>query len=429
VDRQLVPDNAAMLLELAVDLGMLDRGKVDAAIMRQSQLKRGGIALSIGQTLIERRFITPSQLKTLTDEQDRRRIAAGQSSQKAIPVVAGKMFGPYELLATLSEKGHSRVFKARDTTMDRMVVLKVLPKSLTGDKQWGERFRREVQLAGKLSHPNIITAYGAGEVDGNPWMAFEFIDGRTLEDRLEREGNLPERVTWLIAREVAKGLAYAAESGVLHRDIKPENIMCGNDGKVKIIDMGFSKSLSDSSGLTADGTTVGTPFYISPEQAHGTKDLDPRTDLYSLGCTVYHMLTGSPPFFAEHVTDVMLKHTNAPRPDPRETLPEISEGSAKLVMRLMATSPNDRPSSAAVAYAEIQGLLPKLPEPEAMIRPIDKVAPSEAVAVQQQKKDMWVPAAPPPKAQTSKVVSHPAKPAAPAPSGGFLGWLKRIFGS
>jgi len=248
------------------------------------------------------------------------------------------------------------------------------------------------------------------------YMAFEFIEGRSLEDRLEREGNFPERTAWLITREVAKGLAFAASNGVLHRDIKPENILCSHDGHVKIIDMGFSKSLADDTSLTQAGTTVGTPFYISPEQARGTRDLDARTDLYSLGCTAYHMLTGSVPFLGEQVTDIMLKHTKAPRPDPREILPEISEGSAKLVMRMMAISPNDRPGSAAEVVTEIDALLESLPEEREFIRPVQKVAPSAADGV---------------------LRSSGSRNAAPKiddgekyarKNGGFFGWLKRLFG-
>jgi len=409
-------DSAAQLLDLGIELKLLTQGQVDAVLLRQKQLKRGGISLPIGQTLLERRFVTPAQLKGLSDELARRKAAGVVPAAPAAPAptAAAKKFGQYELLSVLSEKGHSRVFKARDTAMNRLVVLKVLPKSLAGNAQWGERFKREMQLAGRLSHPNIITAYGAGDVDGNPLIALEFIEGATLEDRLEREGNLPEKVAWLIAREVAKGLAYAAANGVLHRDIKPENIMCGIDGRVKIIDMGFSKSLGDDSALTADGTTVGTPFYISPEQAHGTRDLDPRTDLYSLGCTVYHMLAGAVPFFGETMTEVMLKHTQAPRPDPREVLPEISEGSAKLVMRMIAINMNDRPASAQDLIGEIDKVLATLPDPVALIRPVAKVAPSDTKPTLK-KDDLW---APPPSPQEGDATK---------PKGGLINWLSRLF--
>jgi serine/threonine protein kinase len=413
------PDGDDALLDLGVEIGLLTKDQAAATQERRKQLARGGIKLPVGQTLIERRFISPGQLKTLSDEVEKRRIKAGATpSKQKIEPTPIKQFGQYELLQVLSEKGHSRVFKARDTAMNRMVVLKVLPKTASADRQWSERFKREIQLAGRLSHPNIVTAYGAGEVDGCALMAFEYIQGVSLEDRLEREGNLPERTAWLITREIAKGLAYAAANDILHRDIKPENILCSIDGKVKIIDMGFSKSLADDSTLTAAGTTVGTPFYISPEQAKGTRDLDARVDLYSLGCTTYHMLTGSVPFFGEQVTEVMLKHTQAPRPDPRETLPEISEETAKLVMRMIAINPNDRPGSAAELVTMIDAMLEKLPEPEEHIRPVQKITPSNdgnALPVGKGSK-------------VSVQVSQRGSAVEPAAKPGFFGWLRRLFG-
>jgi serine/threonine-protein kinase len=291
--------------------------------------------------------------------------------------VQGRNIGPYEIVEVLSEKGHARVLKARDTAMNRMVVLKVLPKNMVDDPQWAERFRREVQLAGQLSHPNIVTAYGASEVDGMPLLAFEYLEGLSLGERLESTGNLAEKTAWLIAREVAKALAYAASKGVLHRNIKPETILCSNSGEVKVMDMGLSKSMSDDTNLTTVGTTVGTPFYISPEQARGTKDLDGRTDIYALGCTTFHMLTGSVPFMGASLLEVMVKHNQAPRPDPRALLPEISAGSTTLVMRMMAVRPDDRPASAAELVTEIDALLPSLPEPEALVRPVVEVRRSE----------------------------------------------------
>lgn len=411
--EQALTSEETRLLDVGVEMGLLTADQVRAAHERRKQLARGGINLLIGQTLIERRFLTPSQLKLITDEIEARKKALNKGPSKAAMPAVGpnKTFGNFELILRLSEKGHSRVFKARDTVMNRTVVLKILTKGSASDKIWADRFKREMQLAGKLTHPNIVTTYGGGEHDGNMYMAFEFIEGRSLEDRLEREGNFSERTAWLMVREVAKGLAYAAANGVLHRDIKPENILCSNDGHVKIIDMGFSKSLADDTALTQAGTTVGTPFYISPEQARGTRDLDARTDLYSLGCTAYHMLTGSVPFLGEQVTDIMLKHTQAPRPDPREILPEISEASAKLVMRMMAISPNDRPGSAAELVTEIDALIEALPQERELIRPVQKVAPSNTGGVLKDNS--------PQKADDGE--KYARKP-------GFVAWLKRLFG-
>ena len=370
------------IMNVGLALGLFTEEQMTSARERQTQLKRGGIEVPIAQTLLERRYLTSTSLKRLMAECAIRRAqetAGAQRKGGPKPLTTAKKFGQFELLEVLSESGHCRIFKAHDTLMGRMVVLKILPRALASDTQWAERFRREMQLAGQLAHPNIATAYGGLEIEGNPLMALEFIDGMSLGERLEREGNMPEKTVWLIAREIAKGLSYAAKLGVIHRDIKPENIMCGSDGKIKIIDMGCSKSVADTTALTVQGTTVGTPFYIAPEQARGTKDLDPRTDLYSLGCTVYHMLTGSVPFFGDQITDVMLSHTQAPRPDPRALLPEISAGSASLVMRLMSIKIGERPISADMLIDEIDVLIPKLPEPVEILRPADKINASESI--------------------------------------------------
>ena len=382
----------AGLLDLGVKLGYLTPDQVESVGSLQRQMRRAGISLPIGQTLLERKYITLEQLKKLRGELAQHAAAAPAAPAAAAAPAKTAKFGQYEILKTLSEKDRARVFKARDTMMNRVVVLKVLPRSMMSDPQWSERFRREIQLAGKLVHPNIATVFGAGEVDGNPLMTIEFIEGMSLGERLEREGNLPEKVAWRIAKEVAKGLAFANQNGVMHRDIKPDNILCGDDGKVKLIDLGLSKAQGDTSGLTLDGTTVGTPFYISPEQTRGTKQLDSRSDLYSLGCTVFHMLTGSVPFFAEEFTEVMFKQTQAPRPDAREILPEISEASAKLVKRMMAINPDERPANFEQLIEEIEAVLETLPEPVADIRPVAQVATSDLTNRRDQ---FWVPPAPP----------------------------------
>jgi serine/threonine protein kinase len=374
-----VRDNTAAVLDIGVELRLITAAQADEVRKRREELKFGSIFVSAAQVMLERKFITPVDLKKMMLELEsrRRKAPAGSVRTTAAAPATPKKFGQYELLETLSDTGRNRVFKARDTVMDRLVVLKVLPPNVAKDHQWYERFRREMQMAGKLSHPNIVTTYGASEVDGTPLMIMEFVEGLSLGERLEREGNIPEKTAWLMVREVAKALAYAAQNNILHRDIKPENILCSRGGKVKIIDMGLSKSTQDDTGLTAAGTTVGTPFYISPEQARGTANLDARTDIYSLGCTAFHMLTGSVPFMREALTDVMLAHTQAARPDPRDLIPEISEASAKLTMRMMAIKPEDRPGSADSLVAEIDLLLPNLPEPDELVRPNTLVTPSE----------------------------------------------------
>ena len=349
------------LTALAVDLGMITGQEAQLAEARQKALRRGGIKMTLGQTLIERKFLQPFQIKVLMKELERR-TGHGKLHQNKFAGIPITQFGPYELLEIISDKTHSRVIKARDTVMGRLVVLKILPATLKDDPQWSERFRRETALLGKMAHPNLIQAFAAQEVEGCPVIAMEYVEGSTIGDRIESEGYLPEKEAWLVGREIAKALAYAARLGVIHRDIKPDNILSSRGGKIKLIDMGFSKSLTDTTHLTVEGTTVGTPFYISPEQARGTRDLDARTDVYSLGCTIYHMLTGSPPFWGDEITEVMLKHIECKRPDPRSLVPQLTDVSADLVMRMMAVRPEKRPQSADAVIEEINAILPALPK-------------------------------------------------------------------
>ncbi len=349
------------LTALAVEMGMITPQEAQLAEVRQKALRRGGIKMTLGQTLLERHFIQPYQIKTLMKEFERR---AGAARIRVNPFANGplKKFGHYEVIEVLSEKTHSRIIKARDPAIDRIVVLKVLPASLKDDPQWAERFRRETTLLGKMAHPNLIQSFAAQEVDGCPVIVMEYVEGSTVGDRIEIEGFFPEKEAWLIGREVAKALAYAERLNIIHRDIKPDNILCSRGGKIKLIDMGFSKSLNETTHLTMEGTTVGTPFYISPEQSRGTRDLDGRTDVYSLGCTIYHMLTGSPPFWGDEITEVMLKHIECSRPDPRDLVPNLTQSSSDLVMRMMAVRPEKRPQSAEAVCDEISAILPALPK-------------------------------------------------------------------
>jgi len=416
--QSVVMDDTA-LSAVGVELGMLTPDQVELVRARQAELRQGGVTLTFGQVLLERKMISLDQLKQLMQEMDSRlQITSAAAKLRTAAQQINTKFGSFILLEVLIDNARMRVFKAKDTVYNRIVTLKVLPPNITKDAVWYERFKREVVLTKVLDHPNIITTYGAGEIEGCPVTISEFVDGLTLSERLAREGNFPEKTAWLMGREIAKALAYAAQIGIIHRDIKPDNIVCSATGEVKIVDMGLSKALGDDTGLTAPGTTVGTPFYISPEQARGVKEIDGRTDIYSLGCTIYHMLTGNVPFMGEVLTDVMLAHTKAPRPDPRSILPEISPASAKLVTRMMAIKPDERPADAADLVADMDALLQAMPDPIAEFRPVQMVAPSRVtVSI--------------PKSESTRPRPKPAEPVVEKPRLSiftrFTDWLSSLF--
>ncbi len=255
----------------------------------------------------------------------------------------GHRIGGYEILGKLGEGGLGAVYKARQLSMGRMVALKVLHEKWVGDDEFRKRFLVEARLVGRLSHQNLIQVFDVGRHKNTLYYSMEFIDGETVEDRLDRDGYMDLVEATDIVLQVARALQYLAEKKIVHRDVKPGNIMLTRTGTAKLGDFGFVKS-SLESVLSSEGEVLGTPDYISPEAALGEKDLDYRSDLYSLGASLYHMLTGEPPFGGTG-SDVMEAHIrdNLPAIDTaREDLPPRA---VHLVNRLMAKNPEDRHSS------------------------------------------------------------------------------------
>jgi serine/threonine-protein kinase len=216
--------------------------------------------------------------------------------------LANGLAGRYAIERELGHGGMATVWLARDLRYDRLVALKVLRPELAVSLG-AERFLREIMLAARLQHPHVVSVYESGEIEtaGHPgapvlWFAMPYVEGESLRERLRRQGRLPRREALRIAREAARGLHYAHEHGVIHRDVKPENILLTRDGSTLVADFGIARPTGSTSAshLTGTGIVVGTPAYMSPEQALGA-ELDARTDIYSLGCVLYEMLTGEPP--------------------------------------------------------------------------------------------------------------------------------------
>lgn len=265
-------------------------------------------------------------------------------------------FGPFQLIRRLHEGSMGALFEALDVSTGTHLALKVLPKSLAEDEELLARFKREVATLSVLRHPNIVSFYGSYQFLGYHCFTMELINGESLAKRLAREGRLPEAEALRIAREVALGLAYAHEHGVIHRDIKPENILLTRDGTAKISDFGLAKTAQEDSRLTSAGMSVGTPYYISPEQALGGQNVDQRADLYGLGATLFHLLTGRVPFDHPSATQVMVMHVQHPPLDPRSLVPGISRGTAQLVLRLMSKAPKDRLADAGELARSLERL-------------------------------------------------------------------------
>jgi len=273
-------------------------------------------------------------------------------------VEPGTTIGGFRIAKLLGKGGMGQVFLARQLAMDRNVALKILPPEFTSQQPLVQRFLNEVRTAARLEHPNIVTAYDAGEDSGVYYMAMAYVKGEGLNEKLQREGAIAEKEALHMVRKLVPALAYAwDEHRMLHRDIKPANIMLDRHGEPKITDMGLSKSLVEDSGMTVSGTVMGTPNYMSPEQAEGRKEIDFRADMYSLGATLYHMVTGAKPFDGTSFVETLRKQLGESLPDPREFNQEISEACVKLMETMLAKEPERRYPDWSALAADIDRAL------------------------------------------------------------------------
>lgn len=280
--------------------------------------------------------------------------------------------GNYRILSRLGAGGMGVVFRAEDLTLKRIVAVKAMHPNIATNKSSKERFLREAQATAAIEHDNIVTIYQVGEDRDVPFLAMQFLQGESLQDRLDREGRLDESEVLRIGREAASGLAAAHRRGLIHRDIKPDNIWLeqsrGSLGepnvsitersttgsRVKIVDFGLVRT-HDDTGLTQSGAILGTPRYMSPEQAHG-KPVDCRSDLFSLGSVLYHLATGKPPFHGSNLTAILIAVSQEDPEDVRTANPDVSPQLAELISRLLCKDRELRFESAAAVVREIQGI-------------------------------------------------------------------------
>jgi WD40 repeat protein/serine/threonine protein kinase len=267
--------------------------------------------------------------------------------------------GPYLLLERLGEGGMGQVFKARHRHMGREVALKVIRKEKLASPDAVKRFYAEVRAAAHLSHPNIVLAYDAGEAAGTHFLSMEYVDGMDLARLVKEQGALPVGHACDYIRQAALGLAHAHDRGLVHRDIKPHNLLLTRQGGVvKVLDMGLARlqgGLDKERALTQTGAVIGTPDYLAPEQAIDSKHADARSDLYSLGCTLYFLLAGRAPFTAESLTQLLLQHQMEEASPLQRLRADVPPGVAGVVRRLMAKRPEERYQSAAELAAALEG--------------------------------------------------------------------------
>jgi serine/threonine protein kinase len=319
-------------VRLAVTRHALSKEQMDSCLEFQDQKLNQGSKISLWDC---------SVLMGLLDEADAERLAG-----KAGDLPVGKL-GEYIVLEKLGEGGMGAVYLAIGPDKQRAAV-KVLPPQLAKQRQFLSRFFREAQACCKLRHQNVVCGFKVGEEVGHYYFAMEFVDGTSVDEMLEKEGPIPpEKATELIL-QVAQGLAYAHENGIIHRDIKPANIMVNKEGVAKLADLGLARRVdAEETALTRTGTAMGTPFYMAPEQATDAKRADARSDIYSLGATWYHMIAGRPPFEGSTPLELVRMHMKEPLKPLSSVVSAAPRGVSFTIDRMMAKDPDQRIQTAS----------------------------------------------------------------------------------
>ncbi len=275
-------------------------------------------------------YITQTQAKRLKKSIKESKVAAHQ-----IP--------GYQILGKLGTGAMAIVYKAKQLSLNRTVAIKVLPKRFTENPEYVQRFYKEGQAAGKLNHNNIVQAFDVGEAGGYHYFVMEYVEGKTLYDDLSAGKVFAEDESLDIIIQLARALNHAHARGLIHRDVKPKNIMINTAGVVKLADMGLARETTDiEAAQTEKGKAYGTPYYIAPEQIRGEIDIDGRADIYGLGATLYHILTGRVPFMADDPTDVMRKHLREQLIPPDHINTMLSAGISEVIEVMMAKRKEDR---------------------------------------------------------------------------------------
>jgi eukaryotic-like serine/threonine-protein kinase len=298
------PMSASNVEEAQLEKSILRRGlatpaEIQACKTHRDQLaaKSSDEAKSLLEIMVDAKVLTRSQMTRLKQE-------SGEANKRfTIP--------GYQMIDKLGKGSMGVVFKAKQISVDRIVAIKVLLDPLAQNKEFIKRFEREAKIAAKLSHNNVVNAIDAGQIDGHYFFVMEYVEGPTIKDYLDKDKIFEEKEALRITLAIAEALKHAAQKGLIHRDIKPENVILTKEGGVKLADLGLARLTDDEKwGLSEAGMAIGTPYYISPEQVRGETNIDIRADIYSLGATLYHMVTCKVPYGGETPNDVMRKHVD-----------------------------------------------------------------------------------------------------------------------
>ncbi len=313
---------------LAIKKGFISRDQIQECLTIQQELKQTGVDEKLGKILIKRGYMSKDQILEILQEQR----GIGLTNLKG-----------FEVIDQLGSGSMGSVYKAKQISMNRWVALKVLSKDLSEDRDFLKRFLREAKAVARLHHENIVTGHDMRNEGNLYYFVMEYVEGETLKDIVEENGALPEEKIAEIGYRISRALAHANEKNMIHRDIKPENIMINNENTPKLTDFGLAKIIdSDAPALTMAGTTMGTPYYMSPEQVRGDESIDIRTDIYSLGATLYYALTGTVPFYGKNPMAVMDMHLRKPLEPPHQRNTAISTHMNRIICKMMEKEPEAR---------------------------------------------------------------------------------------
>lgn len=278
------------------------------------------------------------------------RICRGYKAARALDIPG------YKIIGLLGTGAMAMVFKARQTALDRVVAIKALPQKLSQNAEYLRMFKTEGRAAARLNHPNIVQAFDVLEAGGRYFFVMEYVEGHTLYDELEGGRVFKESEALDVIIQIAQALEHAHAHGIIHRDVKPRNIMITENGVCKLADMGLARLTQDQKSILAEkGRSIGTPYYMSPEQIVGGK-VDYRVDIYGLGGTLYHLVTGRMPFTGKSEREIMEKHLREPLVPPDHIHPELSNGLGEVVELMMAKAPNDRYGSVTDLLVDLRAI-------------------------------------------------------------------------
>ena len=314
---------------LAVDRRLTTVEELEGCLQAQAAAEKAGRNRSLADLLVERGCLTRSQLDRLVAEET--------DLEEEVTNLPG-----YKLLGKIGQGAMGTVLKARQLSVDRVVAIKVLSPRLSEKTEFVSRMVREARAAAKLNHPNIIQAIDAASAGKYHYFVMEYVEGKSVQGYLREGKKFTEKGTIKIATQIAKALQHAHDRGLIHRDVKPGNILLTKNGTAKLADLGLVRYAADEeTALSEFGTTLGTPYYISPEQVRGEQNIDGRADIYSLGATLFHMLTGRPAFQGRPMV-VMHKHLTAKLPPPDTINPKLSNGICEVIEHMMQKKRENR---------------------------------------------------------------------------------------